>query len=182
MGKVKSASKPKEERRPAMPIILRDVPPGHHWGWYSREDPRMHLQVVDRVHEHLGYKAWLEAKGKRVFQPVGEIPAKVLKAMEKEVTRRRSSIEAEWVHLMIKQGWLRHSVRGTTLTLIAYPNTPNRFERKVELADHMAPEFAARFQPEDVRLNDEFAAIELWPSQPESRRPFIRLWPILWQD
>ena len=74
--------RPKQQaRRSAMPVILRNVPAGYNWGWYSREDPRMHLQVVDDAHKGLGYRVWLEARGKRVFEPEGDIPAKVLKKL-----------------------------------------------------------------------------------------------------
>ena len=100
-----------------MPAILEDVPPGYDWGWYSREDPRMHLQVVDRQHKGFKYKVWLEARGRRVFTPANSIPTKVLKRLEAEVTRRRGSIEAEWAHLMIEQNWLTYTLRGTLLTI-----------------------------------------------------------------
>src|SRR5262245_41133279 len=66
----------------AMPNIIRDVPPGHNWGWYSREDPRMHIQSTDGLHD---YKVWLETRGQRGFEPEGKIPAKILKALQKEV-------------------------------------------------------------------------------------------------
>src|SRR4051812_31009476 len=61
-----------------MPAILRDVPPGFNWGWYSREDPRMHLQTVDAEHQG-DHKVWLEARGRRVFEPAMKIPSRVLK-------------------------------------------------------------------------------------------------------
>lgn len=54
--------------REAMAVIVRNVPPSYSWGWYSREDPRMHLQAVDSQHRKLGYKVWLENKGKRVVE------------------------------------------------------------------------------------------------------------------
>jgi hypothetical protein len=64
-------------------VILRNVPAGYHWGWYSREDQRMHLQTVDSKHSNQ-YKVWLERDGKRAFEPETAIPAKVLKALQKE--------------------------------------------------------------------------------------------------
>ncbi len=180
MGKVKIASLPKKTRT-SMAVILRDVPSGCNWGWYSREDQRMHLQVVDRKHVKLGYKVWLENKGQRVFEPHGDIPAKFLRPLKARVTSDRISIEAEWVHFMIKQNWLTYRINGTVMTLVAYPGTPNRFERTIDLAPHLGID-ADKFRPADVGLNSEFAVIELWPRQPETRRPFIRLWPILWRD
>jgi hypothetical protein len=164
-----------------MPAILQDVPPGYDWGWYSREDPRMHLQAVDREHKALKYKVWLESRQRRVFEPATPIPAKVLKRLEAEVARRRGSIEAEWVHLMIEQKWLTYVLRGTAMTLIAYANTPNRFERTIELAPHLGIR-AEEFKAQDVGLNSEYAVIELWPQKPISRRPFISIPELLWQD
>src|SRR5262245_33283534 len=119
MRPMKTARKPRQARKPAaarkagprMPVILEDVPPGYDWGWHSREDPRMHLQVVDREHKFLKYKLWLESKGKRVCEPASEIPAKILKRVQAEVARQRESIEAHWVHLMIEVGWLTHAVK-----------------------------------------------------------------------
>src|SRR5712664_3177833 len=109
-----------EGKSPGMAIVLHDVPAGHNWGWYAREEPRMHLQTVDRKHQNL-YKIWLEAKGKRVLEPAGPIPTAVLKKLKNEIARRRGSVEAEWVHFMIKLGWLVHVVKGPYLTLQAYP-------------------------------------------------------------
>jgi hypothetical protein len=141
----------------------------------------MHLQPVDQEHRNL-YKVWLEARGKRVFVPAGDIPAKVRKKLEAEVTRRRASIEAKWTKVMLDQGWLTCEVRGTLIVLTAYPHTPNRFERYVECTDAMSAELAARFRPPDVRLNFEFAALEFFPNRPEDERPWLSLPEIIWQD
>jgi len=43
---------PDRKPRAWMPAILRDVPSGHKWGWYSREDQRMHLQSVDGKYKY----------------------------------------------------------------------------------------------------------------------------------
>lgn len=59
-----------------MAVIIRGKPPTYDWGWFSREDQRMHLQVVDRLHWKLHYKVWLEREGKKVFEPEPGIPAK----------------------------------------------------------------------------------------------------------
>jgi hypothetical protein len=164
-----------------MTVVLRDVPPGYNWGWYSREDQRMHLQTVGRKHEG-EHKVWLESNGKRVFEPVGTIPAPVLKKLKAEVAKRRRPIEAEWVHLMIEHRWLRHEVSGTQVTVTAYPRTAGKIERTIDLIDYLGPEWAAEVKPEDVFLNSEFSVIALFPKQPESRQPFIPLTQVLWQD
>jgi hypothetical protein len=162
-----------------MAVVLRNIPKGHDWGWFSREDPRMHLQTVDEEHRNL-YKVWLEEKGARAFQPAAAIPAKVLKALQAEFERRRASVEAKWVNLMIKQGWLTLAVQGGIIVLTAYPRT-SRFERTIELDQHLAPAFAGRVRPRDVRLNEEFAVVEIWPDKPEADRYWIDIPPILWK-
>ncbi len=141
----------------------------------------MHLQVVDRKHLQLGHKVWLESKGKRVALAAAAIPRQVWKAVKARIDSERASIEAEWVHLMIEQQWLTFRLHGSLMTLIAYAGTPNRFERALELAPHLGIRGDA-FKPADVRLNSEFAVIELWPGQPETRRPFIPIAPLLWRD
>lgn len=169
--------KPKE---PPMTIVLRDVPPGYNWGWFSREDQRMRLQTVDRKHQ-VEYKVWLESSGKRVFEPAGPIPAAISKKLRAEVARRRAPVEAEWVHLMLEHRWIKHEVHGTIVTLTAYPRTAGKIERTIDLVDYLGPDWAAKVKPEDVTLNSEFSVIALFPKQPESRQPFIRIPEILWQ-
>ncbi|MCS6975702.1 MAG: hypothetical protein NZM31_01660 [Gemmatales bacterium] len=166
-----------------MPVILRDVPPGYHWGWYSREEPRMHLQIVDRQHLHLGYKVWLEDRGKRVFQPEPGIPAKVLKALREACQRERQRIEADWVSFMIVNGWLSFRLKGSVVELTAYPGQRHSFRRSLDLKDWLAdPSLLRRITSESLRLNDEFAWLELFPDRPESRRVTIPLAPLLWSD
>jgi hypothetical protein len=156
----------------AMAIVLSDVPGGIDWGWFAREDPRMHIQTVDRK-DHTHYKIWLEEKGKPVFQPVGKIPAKILKRVEAEAARLRLHIEARWVNFMIDCQWLELRVAGTRVTLIAYPHTPN-------LADLFIPQVASQIRPEIVTLNNEMAALEIFRDRTEDRRHHLRLSTILW--
>src|SRR5437660_11263807 len=96
-----TSSKP----RAAMAVILRDVPAGHNWGWFSREDARMHLQTLDRKNFGL-YKIWLEHRGKRVVEPEGAVPAKILKTLTAEIERKRRHIEGRWTNFMIDNGWI----------------------------------------------------------------------------
>src|SRR5437763_692714 len=76
-----------------MAVILQNAPPRYDWGWFSREDQRMHLQVFDRKHIDLHYKVWLENKGRRGFEPEPGIPSKVLKRLEAKVHERRGYVE-----------------------------------------------------------------------------------------
>jgi hypothetical protein len=117
MGKTVTAKVVRKPRpRNTMPVVIRNVPPGYNWGWYSREDPRMHLQTLDESHRH---KVWLENKGQRVLEPAGKIPAKVLKSLQKEIADKRQWIEDRWVRLMLSQGWLDLHVALPQVTIVA---------------------------------------------------------------
>ncbi len=179
-----------KKRKAAPVIILRNVPKGYHWGWFSREDPRMHLQTVDAKNFNR-YKVWLEANGKRFFQPEGAIPSKVLKAIEAEVANLRPHIEGRWTNFMIERRWLTLRMTGRLITLVAYPNVPgSRFTRTVDLADYLPGIYDPKSQmwprvpikPEEVVLSQELPAIEIWPEKDESRRPHIFLPTILWEN
>jgi len=172
-------SKPKE----AMSVILRNVPPSYNWGWFSREDQRMHLQTVDKEHRRLRYKVWLENKGRRVFEPEAGIPSKVLKALQAAIKGERERIEAEWASFMIQDGWLKAGLVGGTIVVCAYPMSHNRFERTVELLD-MIPneEIAKKVTAKDVALNEEFAFLEIFPHRHEAKRQHQPLEGMLWLE
>lgn len=189
---MKTASRKKGVQR-ATSVILKDVPPGYDWGWFSREDPRMHLQVVDKRHYPLGYRVWLEEKGKRIFQADGEIPVKILKRLEAEVQKKRQFIEHRWTDLMLKKGWLVQELSGAVIVITAYSDFPgSRFIRAVDLADYLQGIYAPTSQlsprekkpvlPGEVVLSKELIAIEIWPQKHESERYHIYLPPLLWQD
>jgi hypothetical protein len=165
----------------AMPTVVRDIPPGCNWGWYSREDARMHLQTTDEEHRN-EYKVWLESRGRRTFQAATKIPGKVLKAIQAAVSRNRRTIEDRWVSLMIRKGWLRAQLASSHVTLVAYPNTPNRFTRIVDLTEDLTSEEIRALQPEDITLSPEMASLQIWPTRPEDQRQDIRLSTILWQS
>lgn len=165
----------------AMSVILRNVPPGYNWGWYSREDQRMHLQTVDDKHFNL-YKVWLENKGSRVFEPAGPIPARVLKSLKAEVASKRRHLEGRWARFMIKNGWLQLHVALPHVSVTAYPNTPNKFTRKVNLHDWFRAETYDRIRPVDVFLNEEMGSLAVFKDVPEDLRDDFDLTRILWLD
>src|SRR5579862_5790224 len=123
----------RERAKRDMAIIIRDKPPTYDWGWFSREDPRMHLQTVDKDHRRLHYKVWLENAGRRALEPEPGIPAKVLKVLQAEILHQRERIEAYWASFMIKNDWLKVALSGATIILYAYPNLPNHCERTIDL-------------------------------------------------
>lgn len=143
----------------------------------------MHLQTVDEQHQgKYALKVWLEKKGRRVFEPVGKIPVKVLKALEADLTPDRRHVEVRWVNFMIKKNWLRLDVSHLPkVTLSAYPGTPNKFTRTIDLTQEMAEFYALQVQPEDVTLNSDLAALEIWPQKEEGNRFHITLPEILWE-
>ncbi|HMF17726.1 MAG TPA: hypothetical protein VKE98_11000 [Gemmataceae bacterium] len=178
VGRVKSRTKAISPGN-AMPVVIRNVPPGYNWGWYSREDARMHVQSVDGEHHH---KAWLEEKGKRVFQPVGSIPRKVLKSLETEIATHRQFIEDKWVRFMMDHEWLQLHVALPSIALVAYPNTPGKFTRKIDLSTWLNPELMKELKPKNITLNRELAALRLFAERSEEQVPFdVRLSTILWQ-
>lgn|SRR5262249_8762447 len=168
-------------REKDMSVILRDIPPGYNWGWFSREDPRMHLQTVDRVHRN-EHKVWLERKGARVIEPIGPIPAKVLKRLGSEIRKRRRHIDGRWAGFMIENNWLQIHAALPEVTLIAYPGLPGKFTRKVNLEDWFRPETCARIKPDDVFLNAEMGALSVFKNVPEDLRHDFDLTRILWND
>jgi len=162
-----------------MAVILRDQPPGYQWGWYSREDPRMHLQTVDEEHRNL-YKVWLEKRASRAFEPAGPIPAKVLKKLQAAVTARRRHIEGRWVIFMMKNRWLQIHVSLPHVAILAYPGTANKFTRKVDLQTWFSTESYAAIRPEDVFLNEQLGTLSVFRNVPEDLRHDFDLAPILW--
>jgi len=79
-----------------------------------------------RKHEYLEYKVWLEKQGQRIFEPAGQIPAKVLNALKKETGEAPWHDEHKWVRFMIQKGWLQAFLEGTAIKLVVYPQTEKR--------------------------------------------------------
>jgi len=163
-----------------MPVIIRNTPAGYDWGWYSREDPRLHLQSTDRQHD---YKVWLEERGRRVFHPVGTIPRKVLKSLQQEVAAHRTLVEDRWVRFLIEKRWIELRFAAPVAVLVVYPNTPNRFIRTIDILEHFPgiPEKIMQLTADDVRLSEEKASLEIWPQLPDEDRMDIRLSTEIWE-
>lgn len=166
-----------------MAVIIRNVPPTYNWGWFSREDQRMHVQTVDRAHLQLNYKVWLERQGRRVIEPEPGIPPKIFKSLQAVILKERIRLEQEWAAFMIQNRWLTVRLAGTAITLYAYPNSPNHFERTIDLSELiLSEEYARKVTPRDVALNQEFAFLELFPQKDEAKRVHEPLYKILWTD
>jgi hypothetical protein len=162
-----------------VPVVIRSIPSGYDWGWYSREDPRMHVQTLDGPES---YKVWLEEKGKRVFQPVGKIPRKVLNPLQAKLIDQRQFIEGKWARFMLDQGWLDLHVALPHLTLVAYPQHPGKFTRKIDLRTWFPAEQLGTLRPDIIKLDREMAALRVWSDRSEEQVPYdVRLATLLWQ-
>jgi len=138
----------------------------------------MQLQTLDETHR---YKVWLESKGRRVLEPAGKMPGKVLTSLRKEVVEKRQWIEDRWVRLMLARGWLDLHVTLPQITLVAYPNTPNKFSRKINLLGWFSHKELEDLEPDAVELNPEMAALRLWADRLEEQEPYdARLSTLLW--
>jgi hypothetical protein len=92
---------------------------------------------------------------------------------------------------MIENGWLDLHLRGSVITVVAYPHVPgSRFTRIVDLADYLRGTYDPSskawpkkpVQSDEVVLSKEMAAIEIWPQLEKSRRYHILLPTVLWKD
>ncbi|HYV36231.1 MAG TPA: hypothetical protein VE988_11035 [Gemmataceae bacterium] len=174
-------ARPKKKTPHAMPVVLRNIPPGYDWGWYSREDPRMHLQTVDERHKN-DHKVWLENGGRRAVEVAKDTPAKILKSLRAAIAVNRQTIEDRWASFMIRQGWLAAHLAAPFVTLVAYPGTPNSFARVVDLRQHLLENEAMGLVPKDIKLSAEMSSLQIWPHKPPIEWEDIRLSTILWED
>jgi len=121
--------------REAMSVVIRAVA-DHNWGWFSREDERMHVQTVDKG-SLVGpnrVKFWLEDRGKRVCALAdGKMSGADEKRVQAAVAKDRMNVETQWVHFMIQNDWIRVQLHGSELILTAYPNSHNSYERRLDL-------------------------------------------------
>lgn len=181
MAKIATGSRKQKSAREARMVILENVPSSYNWGWYSREDARMHLQPVDRKHGNMPYKVWLERDGSRVIEPELGFPAKIWRPLYSRVLEQRGMIERNWVGFMMENGWLEMQVVHPLVILVAYPRFPHRFVRTLDLRDYIGdPETLAKITPDDVGFNAEYALLEVFRKRIIERRHHIRLEPILW--
>jgi len=176
------------QQKMAMAVILRDVA-GHNWGWFSREDPRMHLQTVDlRTKDTI--KVWLETVGKRDFVLAkGTLEGKEYRELFAEVQSNREYLENLWAAFMIDNGWLSAVVKGDVVLLTAYPKTNSSFQRKIELRKEFPGAFRSQTQGYNrpgwdgknllVDLDSENALLAVGPAENPDERNHLLLSKIL---
>lgn len=163
-----------------MAIVISDVPPGHNWGWFSREDPRMHVQTVDRAHLNR-YKVWLEERGRRVFQIEKQLPPDVESKLRAEVDANRPALDAAWISHMINKRWISVTVANGVVMLRVYPGTAHEFTRQIDLHQHV-PRHANSIEPTDIELSQDPVAVVIWPRKPAEQQEHIDLTDIVFQD
>lgn len=168
------------EETAEMAIVLRKVA-GIDWGWFAREDQRMHVQPVSREHSSLGYKAWLEDDGAWCFLPEGMKPA-VRDALRAAVDANRERLCAEWVHFMITKGWIRlDRVAPSALLLTAYPGSNHERQVRVDVATHCGGNavIATGFVERGFGFDHETCTIEIGDRQQQSRCLHIEVAPLV---
>jgi hypothetical protein len=161
----------------AMPILLRNVA-GYNWGFFTREDQIMHLQTIRGDHK---YKVILERDGHRVFEPVGNVPPKVVRELRQSVQRHEDLIEDEWAALMVASGWVDMLFSNPVVTLVAYPGH-NQFVREVDLSAQF-PGAGGRIQAlslDDLRLDPEMPSLSVQMTKGRAALD-IRLPDVLWE-
>ncbi len=163
-------------------VILRDVPPPMNWGWFSREDQRMHLQTVNKENQAPNqYKAWLEDRASWAITWEKKPPnAKDAKAVEKAIDGQRTQIQALWAAFMIEKNWLTAHLSGQTVVVVAYPQTAGKFERTIDLSREL-PMMSTYPTPNDIGLDAENASVVVWKNRPEPRQHHFPLAGFLWK-
>lgn len=169
--------------RLSMPTMFRAL--GFNWGWYSREDPRMHIQVVG------GQKGsqpsfWLESRGTRVFEPrdkeTERLPAKDRDTILSMVRLNSEKIESHWESFMISKGWVKVQLDGPELKVTAYPGKPEAFTRTLDL-QRVYPgiyEEGRSFDPRGLKLDPDIGII-LRADEPPEKQEYFSLGDILWK-
>jgi hypothetical protein len=177
------------QEKTAMAVILRNVV-NHNWGWFSREDQRMHLQTVDEgsLKGPSEVKVWLENKGKRIFElSTGKLSGSDLKKLKAKVEADRAQIEIQWTIFMISNQWLRAEISGSLVTLTAYHQSHNRFIRLLELRKEFPGAYydgAGSWDRNEVfvDLDPEHCALAVGTEKRMDDRNHFRLDKLLWEN
>ena len=173
------------QRRTAMSVVVPHIA-GHDWGWWSREDQRMHLQTVEKgarkgprcIH------VWLEAKGIRMCEldPADKkkLTADQFDELKQYVEINRAAIEDEWTAWIIEKRWLKFSLVGGTITLQCYEKHNSFFRQLNIVQDIKLPEPAASgVRQQDLAFDPAHMALVI-------KRPghtmHVELPDVLWID
>ncbi len=151
------------------------------WGFYSREEDRMHLQVVG-PRGSPNYKVFLEREGKRVFEPAKdrEPPPIVDKALRKALARDLHIVEAEWLDRLIKTKKILVKLHPATetATVDVYPGTRDKIHRTIILATHATVD--EYDSAEKWRLDGDLSALVLNADKDKRKQVYIYLPDVIW--
>ena len=171
----------KSARSASSPLIFEKFV-NHNWGFYSHEDPRMHIQTLEKGARTgpKSAKVWLEERGNRVFIPAGgDLRPAEWEKLRAEVERRRSEIEDEWIVLMISKGWLTVERHGSVIYLHAYPGFPGRYTRTFDLMEEFVPDFMNDLLHGGKKLHVDFDKVQgilrVGRQDDPNKRQFFRL-------
>jgi hypothetical protein len=123
----------------SMAVIIRNLI-GENWGWFSREDQRMHIQTLLNKKNKIHF--WLETRGVRDFvYHTGKVSGSDTTKIKEYVDENRETLEYEWIKFISHNGWIKVSLHGNVVTLTVYPGTSGEFKRTIDLEE----EFPGRF-------------------------------------
>lgn len=122
----------------SMAVVLRQVS-DHDWGFFSREDDRLHIQTVDKgsLYGPKSAKVWLESKGQRVFdvESTGGLSARKLAELKASVVKNKQYIESEWISGLIDKAKVTAKIEGDDVVITMYPGTHNEYTGTVPLRE-----------------------------------------------
>ena len=170
----------------AMAVILRGTA-NRNWGWFSREDERLHLQTVDKdaMRGPKKAKVWLENKGRRIFEIAapGDLTSKEWKKLETAVSGKRDLIESRWTAFMVEHHWLAATIEESAVTLTAYPGTHNRFTRTIDLVAIFPGAYPrGKRPPSKVDLESSPGLLAVGPQDDPDERNHLALHEFLFVD
>lgn len=176
-----------------MAAVLRNVSK-RDFGFFTREDQRMHLQTVDDGRSRPKVKVWLEEKGRRIFQPAedgkGSFRAADFAKLKERVEAERTDIEREWLRLMVKQAWITAKLYGSDVVLTAYPHTHNSFQRILDLKKEFPGAYSIgvhpRWDSDAVQIKVDLlqgpVALAVGLEEDPESRDFVRLTDLIFED
>lgn len=180
----------KFKEKTAMAVVIRNIA-DHDWGWFSREDERMHLQTVEEGARSgpKRAKVWLEDRGKRICTlDDGKVSGSDLRKLWAKIKAERANIESRWIHFMIQNGWLKAELAGSVVTLTAYPKSHNKFTRTIDLREEFPGAYSDRVvepwdeHPPKIALDGKHAALAVGREVALDDRSHIDLTKWIFED
>jgi len=172
----------------AMAVVIRDVV-GDSWGFFSREDQRMHLQTTKRRKKSNLSKVWLERRGVRCFEKATwRFSQSEFRELQQTVEENRYDIEVEWIDLMVEKGWMK--IQGFDHTrqviLLEVYTDHNKFIREVDLKKIFPGRYHVdQYRPytaQDIQLDRVMKALSIGENQDRDHTHHILLVDVVFQD